>query len=308
MIKKGLIFIIYLLLNTSFIQASSTPSLLDTHGNPSSYLRTLFKTLNFPYEGNVAELNTIAQENFLRKKGEERWHMKEVYADKRTEILSLLEKMNFLNRISPSSSDYDYIIIHGATITRMRDRVKFFIDLWKELPLSTQEKVKIVFLVGDRILDPKIETKKDLLDPNGALTFFRKGWKEPLHLPKTESEAARIIWDQMIEDPDLRNRVFFVEAKTLKGGRRPTTYDTLEAWLYSSKVDANHLQSSKILAISNNPYILQQHQVFRNFLDKTGFQNTSLETVGFESDVSTPIAVYLDNIARCLYESQKKLN
>ncbi len=296
-------------------------SLITSKGAPSPLLRELFQALNLSSE-NIIEMNTIAQNEFLRKPGEERWNMKEVPHEKE-KMLPILEKLGVIHEVLPSSQMYesvDYIFIHGARVSRMQDRVKFFLTkVWPELSEQTKKRVKVVFLSGDRKLDAALHEKEDLFNPDSSKVHLRADWKKPSTLIETENDAARIIWDQMVSDKFLRDKILFVPALQTQEGKRPTTKDTIKQWLNSFHTfhknpnslspeyrsfwkDAPDLYKSRILAISNNPFIPYQDQVFKNTLAKEGFEHASLETVGPEADPETLIAVHLDNIARWLYE------
>ncbi len=295
--------------------------LITSNSKPTPILIELFQTLNLPAE-NIQEMNAIAQKEFLRKVGEERWHMKEVPLEKR-KILPILEKLGVINEVLPSQEMYDsvdYIVIQGARVSRMQDRVNFLLTtIWPRLSEKAKKRVKIVFLSGHRKLDVPTNEKEGLVTPENSQIHLRSNKTLLLHPPITESDAARIIWDQMVFDETLRAKILFVDAPNPKEGSRPTAKDTIKTWLTSYaqfKKDPNsvspeyrlfwkeakNLNTAKILAISNNPYIPHQYQSLKNTLEEEGFKETYLETVGPKADPATLIAVHLDNIARWLYE------
>ncbi len=298
------------------------PPLINTNGTPSSALVVLFQALNLPC-GDIRAMGALAQKEFLRKPGEERWHMKEG-PHKKKSILPLLRKLGLINEVLPSQEMYtslDYIFIHGAHVGRIRNRVHFLLTkVWPKLSESTKKRVHIVFLSGDRKLDRETHEKESLLTPEISKISVRPGWMPPPTTPITESEAVRIIWDQMVFDETLRAKILFVDAPRPIDNHRPTTKDTLIMWLASLKVfqkdpnsvssadrsfwkDAPDLKKENILAISNNPFIPYQDIVFKNFLKDEGFKSIRLETVGDKADPNMFISIHLDNLARYLQVS-----
>jgi hypothetical protein len=287
--------------NRAAVAPAYTP-LIESDGSPSRILRRLFETLKLKAE-TVENMNTIAQKDFLRKPNQERWEMDDRYEKQKADIYPILQALGVTHEIVPSQGMYEsvnYVCLHGARVTTMRDRIKFLLDHWKKFPVASKERIKVVFFAGDRALDAKIEGADVLLNPQ----FARPGWIAPKVLPTTEVSAAELLWDQMVDNEALRQKVSFVQAPLKEDGKRPTTGDTIIEWINSSHVD---LDSAHILAISNNPYIPYQDLVFINILLDKGFRAKALETVGSAANPDTSIAVHLDNIARWLYESIKNL-
>lgn len=331
-LNKIFLILIPLLFLLGFLPKESlgTQPLLQDNSAPSSALIKLFDALKVPHDGTASGLNAVAQSTFLRKKGQERWQMEELYEDKRNILSPVLKELGVLEEIDPSFDVYtcaDYIFIHGGLMERMRLRLNFLNTLWPKLSNHVKKHVRVVFLAGGRKLDREKESPKMLLDPKFSSVPFRPHWKVPKTLPSTEAQAARLACEQVITDPDLRKKVFFITAPTPKNQPRANTNDTITAWVRSFKnfqrnphsvsskerifwTNAKNPAHAKILAISNNPYIPYQDQVFRNALVQNGFlkQGAQLETIGPRASTETPIAVHLDNIARWLYESVKTLS
>lgn len=265
---------------------------------PSPVLVQLFNILGVQTDGTAQSLNRIAQKYFLRKSGQERWEMEKKYEDKRGELLPVFKELNVIDAVWPSEKKYQHIIIHGSTITGMRRRLDFLNTLWDQGIRSET----IIFFSGERPLDPTLESKEVLLNQELSHIPFRKGWKCPEKMPETEADAARLAWDQMISNEDLRTKnVLFIRVPMIKDPdtgkpRRPQTKDTIEAWLNKNPVPG------KCLAISNNPYIPYQHQtMLKTLRAKNWDQQLQVETVGGATDADTPVAIHLDNIARWLY-------
>ena len=277
-------------------------NLIQEGGTPSPTLIKLFNTLQLEHDHTVENLNKIAQEKFLRKPGQERWHMEDKYGEERDKILSILKELKVLEEIRPSLKHYNFIVVHGATVEFMRKRLKFLDTLWSDGVRAD----KIVFLTGERPLDPQQESEDVLFNQSYSSIPFRAGWSRPLKTPQTEAEGAKLAWDQVTSNNDLRQKDFQLISVPMieeQGKmRRPPTADTVSAWL---KEEPSLLQDQpvKILAISNNPYIPYQDQTVRAIFKKKGvdIEKISLETVGPAAGQDDSIAAHLDNIARWLY-------
>ena len=316
--KLSLVFFTFILLFSGCTPNSS----LSEQEKLLSSIKKLFKVLNLPTDGSLIQMNEIAQKKLLRKPGQERWDMdKEAYTDKKEQILPILDEIGLLQEKKPSRHNYDYILVLGALVNRMRDRLQFLDKIWPSLDKQTQKNIKIAFLVGERTLDPTQENTEVLLNEPMSPVPFRSGWVAPQTLPKTEKEAAEFLWDQIITNKDLKKKkdqeeVLFVNTPQ-KGDppKRPTTVDTIFYWInsqqnpkflrpkYTQFWDSSvPLDKARYLVISNNPFILFQHKVVQNSLRKKGIINATIETVGSAADTTVPLSVHLDNVARILYE------
>jgi len=96
---------------------------------------------------------------------------------------------------------------------------------------------------------------------------------------KTESEAARIIWDEANMPEQMRNlpTIFRPVAMKIEGTltKRPNTKDTINAWLKTSP------GSCKALFVSNQPFCGYQFSVIKSVLP----QEIQFDIVGPKSDI-----------------------
>jgi len=290
------ILFIFLYIFTLLPQAISASLLIGD--KPSSALVQVFNILGIKTDGTAQSLNKIAQKDFLRKSGQERWEMGKKYDDKRDQLLPVFKELGVIDVVWPSAQQYQHIIIHGSTVTGMRQRLAFLNVLWNQGIRGEN----IVFFVGERPLDPKKESRKILLHQKFSDIPFREGWQPPEKMPKTEADAAVLLWDQIISNEDLRiKNVLFIRVPMIRGSetgklRRAQTKDTIEAWLDKSPI------SGKCLAISNNPYIPYQDQtMLKTLCERNCDRQLQVETVGAAADTDISVAVHMDNIARWLY-------
>jgi hypothetical protein len=171
---------------------------------------------------------------------------------------------------------YDYALILGATVSRMEARLSFLAQEWERGVRFR----KLVFLSGERILNPAIESfPMELNTESQALVHLFN------HLDLPEGMKALPL--EIIDSPARLN------AKGDK--RRPTTKDTLVDWLKRNP------DAGSCLFISNQPYIGYQDAVCRTELPLEFI----IETIGPESFSNTTFAQYLDNLAKWLYQEKK---
>ena len=214
--------------------------------------------------------------------------------------MPILGKLGMLDEIPPINDLYDHVLIPGALVTRVRTRLKYLIDLWQK-GLRFKE---INFLRGERPLaESGRETPEALLDNNNQELPFREGWQPPQELPTTELEMMKLVWDQADLPQGLRHsQVKWINAPMKpnpSGGRplRPTTEDTIKKWLETNP------SSGTCLDISNNPHIGYQHSVLKTHLP----DELKLETVGSSASLELPLAFYLGEMSRWLYQEKQRL-
>ena len=212
----------------------------------------------------AVDIKKYTQENWIRRPHQERADMSENdrYIKCKDFIMHHLTKMGMINAVMPQKSHYDYVIIHGALMDTMQERIDFF---KKIRPFVTYK--QIVFLSGKRMLDP---VKEKLAIECGL---------------KTEAEGAGYL---MLKN-GFPNAVI-VDAVKFKGVR-PNTQDTVDAWLETKPMPG------KILAISNNPYVQRQDLILRHSVGK----DFELDTVGSKAKNGTLLAVFFDELARLIY-------
>ncbi|MGI4851290.1 MAG: hypothetical protein ACRYGR_05055 [Janthinobacterium lividum] len=174
---------IQILYSILFIMILSFPNhaeVLDKQGNPSSQVQQIIKKFHLYLKSaknidsdikskidsesilSTQELNHIAQKFFLRPKGFGRSspgahaHYKNICAslnDKdQQELIELFKTIGDIDTVYPSNihAQPDYILIQGATVPNMRQRVMFLADLITTGQLRLKKSTQIIFyLVKD---------------------------------------------------------------------------------------------------------------------------------------------------------------
>lgn len=281
------------------IQATSIHDRILVQGRPSKPLLDLLALLEIKHDGTLSSIVEATQkeqpQGFLRPKGAERWELAPLHEDKRESIVTYMRHMGAFDRVVPTKKRYNYVLILGATIHRVRDRVAYLVELHnKGIQFG-----KIVFLGGKRVLDPAIEKESDFVNGSNGFLTIKKDWKLA-KAPTTEAEMMQMVWEQSELPAELEKiPVEFVDSPMrMVDGKltRPTTKDNVESWLASNPIPG------PVLAISNQPYVGYQDSVFRDYLPN----NFELETVGSASEGKDKVATLLDNIARWTYQENKR--
>jgi hypothetical protein len=255
-------------------------SILDTEHKPTLLLQNILGLVDIHHDGTLSNIVAITQKQqpigFMRPSGKERWEISDIHEDKRSALLDLFRQMGVLHTLMPTKTQYDYAVVHGATLGRTRDRMLFLIELYQQGTRFDH----VVVLSGKRILTD--EEKKKL---NNTV--------------ENEYEMVQVVWNQLSKPQGLdKLPILFVDSPMHeKNGvmMRPTTADTIGTWLKLNP------KPGSIIAISNQPFCGYQDSVIRSYLPNT-FQ---IETVGpAAQEDEVKISVLLDNLARWLYQEQ----
>ena len=257
-------------------------------GKPQPKLCQLLQILGMqqPSKKSIEEISAWAQANLLRKG--ERWQEQTSrFEPLRSSIQPLLADLGFINGRSAHFQEYIGAIVHGALLPAVRIRLYYLIKQWKEGVRFSD----LYFLSGERPLGPQRENKDELIRGKNSPLKIRKNWKL-LNLPKTESEMIQLIWEQseLPEAMKQQIKVHFINAP-MKNNLRPTTDDTVQAWLQTAPTVGNYL------AVTNSPYINRQDVVTRTVAS----QAYGFDTIGPAVGSEVKMAIVLDELARLIF-------
>lgn len=272
--------------------------LFDEHYQPRDKLLELLKLVGMkPLNESkkaITEINDWAQKNLLRKG--ERWEKQtDQFENLKPEILPILKDLGFVNSTCSSFKTYQGAIVHGALLSRVRIRLHYLVDQWKQGVRFSH----LYFLSGARPLEPQYESRKALMDDTLSLLKIRKDWQEPSELPKTECEMMELVWNQSDIPEEMRSQlaVYFINApmkKDTQSGKflRPNTDDTVIWWL---KVFP---PKGRYLAITNAPYTNRQDLVVRSIAPN----DYTFDTIGPEASEDQKMIIFLDELARLIFQ------
>jgi hypothetical protein len=235
--------------------------------------------------------------------GKERWLLEgeSFTPEKQEEIIELLRRLNLIQTIHAQyrgEVKYDYVLVHGALGQSIQNRLK-------NLNQAYQEGVRfkaVVLLTGARPLIPGKEDKWIALGIKAEADLFQYLWQEEDYSRVFEKSYT------LIDTPGMTA----LDHPGKLSIKRPGTEDTLKLWLNTQRPQPG----SKILAISNQPYIIYQHAILKRCLRQYCIDNQfdesqfHIETIGAESTLphgekAQYIATHLDNLARYLFEERK---
>lgn len=244
-------------------------------------------------ENNIEQINNWAQKNLLRQG--ERWqHQTAKFEELKSKIQPLLSELGFIDALFPHFEKYQGVIVYGALLPRARLRLYYLVEQWEKGVRFSQ----IYFLSGERPLEIKQENKDTFLDDSQSPLKIRKDWPVPSEFPKTEREMIQLIWEQSEIPDDMRKvEVYFTNApmkEDAKGERsiRPTTDDTIRAWLQTAPPHGRYL------AITNAPYINRQDVAMRAIAPC----EYSFDTVGSAAGEREKMVIILDELARAIFQ------
>jgi hypothetical protein len=276
-------------------QDQTTPHLPDPHGTFSdthqlSVLSNLLDELGIQHSGSIESLISASQQ-WRRKPGQERWEMHDTPLStwKQNAVMNYLKGLNLVEELMPSSLNYKYTLLLGATVPRMERRLNHLVRLWNE-GIRFQ---KIVFLVGQRPLNEGIDNIERLV----ARSVGQQAQQQNTdHIrPMTETEGAKQLYASMDLPETMRQvPVEFIDSPRnwqLDHWQRANTRDTLVSWMKDSPA------AGKTLVISDQPHAMYQLEVVKQELPE-GF---SPEVSAQEADPDTRIVLYLDALALWLY-------
>ena len=274
--------------------------------NHSDELKEVIKVWGIAPPASLEDINAVLQDKFLRPSGSERFVLKDDASAEalKEKLYASFTKLHTIGDLKPNAKSYDIILIYGASLGGMRLRVHFLNQLWREGLRAS----KVVFLTGQRRLDPTTEGKEALYKSDSIP--FVAGWVHPKREIKNETDAAQLVWDQVITEPDLKERVSYISVASVfdfatHEERRANTADTIKAWIAISR----EKEPLRCLAISSNPFIGYQHativvQFMKADLFSKGF---SVETIGPGPLGELPLSTQMDNLARWFYTEFKSL-
>jgi hypothetical protein len=245
----------------------------------------------------ILQINNWAQKNLLRQG--ERWQEQTTkFEALKPKIKPLLSELGFVNASSSHFSEYQGAIVHGALLPRVRLRLHYLIEQWKQGVRFPH----VYFLGGERPLNPHQENENLFLQDKDSPLKIRKDWSTPIQFPNTECEMMQLVWDQSEIPEEMRKEVkaHFINApmkKDLKSGQslRPTTDDTIDYWLKTKPLYGRYL------AVSNAPYTNRQDLVIRTIASS----NYGFDTIGSSAREEEKMAIFLDELARFIFQNHR---
>lgn len=244
-----------------------------------------------PKDGQIESLIASVQKTWLRKPSQERWQLPFMTIENGPALTENFRKLGMIDEIRPTKKIYDYALVLGCAVPRLKRRLSHLISLWNEGIRFKQ----IVFLTADRPLDSSYESRESLLcntPENLPLAPLSDGEE----LPKTEAEAMAFYYRMGLLPPELKALPLqIVVAKTCEitssAKMRPNRGDTVLSWFKYKP------RPGSVLAISNQPHVGYEFSILRHVLPPS----FSLDVVGERTIIEDNPAIFLDTIARWMF-------
>lgn len=265
----------------SEVDIPSAP-LVDNKGIVSNHVQTIMRLTGLSPATALIDVVKETQKAWLRSPSLEREHLSEQRADVRPLFLKELTSLGMVSRIMPTERHYDYVLLLGAMYRTVKARLSFLEDLAAHGVMFDS----IALLGSLRPIDSAQEQS----------TMAQERW--PGKTPTTEIEMMEALFSQ--SSLATKKPIIIASAmKINKSGQvvRANTLDTV--------VDFSQLQKKpgRVLVISNQPYIIRQGLVVSSVLKRPWV----IETVGPMADPDCATSVYLDELARALFEVSHNL-
>jgi len=285
-ISIGIAFFLATQFGQTLFCAKEKEIMVSPQGKVSESMLQLLALAGIEHDGSLISIVKETQAQWLRKPGQERWDIVDAPVENRDEFFKLFEKMNLIKEVKPALKKYDHALLMGATFDRAKDRLEHLV----ELSAQGVQFNSLVILAGAR---PLMEDEKSL-----AKSTYQVA--EDLS-PQTESELMILIYAKTNMPKEMRElplTLIDVPMQLTNKGEltRPTTADTVNYWL------AIYPVAGDCLVVSNQPYVSYQDSVTKSLLP----EQFVVDTVG-QVSVETKIGIYLDNLARCLYQEKIRL-
>ncbi len=268
--------------------------ILTADNKPTAALTGLLHTLELSHDESLVSIVAITQKAWLRKPGQERWDLEDEFNERRKEFIPYFKALGLIDTISPKKKSYCSLVLLGATLSSVRNRFNFAIELWNQgVRFET-----IVALGSQRPLNAETESVATLFDYHNKILPIRADWEPLGTIPQVEIDMMKMVIDQAIMPEAMRTLpITVIDAPMKKNAQgelvRATTPDTVELWLASKPKPGN------CLVVSNQAYVGYQDAVMRTVLP----HEFVVETVGKSFDEDTlNCAVVLDSLARWLYQ------
>ena len=289
-------------LEKQFLAVGSSKLLFDDQYQPRNELLLLLQAAGMEplnkSENALTQINNWAQANLLRKG--ERWDEQvSKFEGLKSEILPGLKRLGFVDAALPHFKYYQGALVHGALFSTVCFRLHYLVEQWKQGVRFSH----IYFLSGERPLEVQYENPEVFKDDSKSLLKMRKeSLMGPLKFPETESQMTEFVWENFEIPDEMRKevQVHFINAplkKDPKTGKiiRPNTNDTIDAWLETQPAQGAYL------AVTNAPYTNRQDFVIRTIASS----EYTFETVGPAAKDQQKIAIFLDEIARLIFEMKR---
>ena len=254
-------------------------------------LDKLLTILQVPHDKTLDDM-IAASQKWRRKPGQERWELKDLSIDQKThqQAMDQLHRLDMMGEIKPQYQEYDYVLLLGATIPRMRQRLEHLVRLWQQGIRFH----RLVFLVGLRPLTRDVDQVEQLVIKAAGHKASPEAW------PVNELEGAEMLY-RSTSMPEAMSKVPVDYVDTRRRWahnrwHRANTRDTAITWFNK------HPKPGKTLVISEQPSAHYQHEVVRQELP----ERFIVDLAAMPAPSETRLVLALDALALWLHNIRKQ--
>lgn len=265
--------------------SSLTTLLFDNNGRAQEPLLQILSSTKTPHDGTARSIREVTQ-NLWYQAGRIRAEIEERHGPLREELMPYFRQLRMVDAILPPAGQYEYCLLLGGTIVAVRKRLKFL----DQLTACRAWCQKVVFLGSTRkLMDREYTNLHDPKNPDCPFDARNTVSKDPP--PQTEGDMMRIVAKQVFGTDDDHTVSVCVAPDV--SGRNANTFDTVFYW---------HRNVAKkpgpVIALSSQPFIGFQDEVCQSVLGS----EYPVTTIGYAANADTKVSVYLDNLAKWIYQ------
>lgn len=121
----------------------------------SAAMQELMQLTRLEFDGTAKDLLKVTEQNWLRPAGKERWQAEERANIEKEQFLKVFDKLQLLQPFISERQKYNQALVIGATCGAMKTRLVCL----REMMLAGKEFETVYILVGERPLDPIVESE-----------------------------------------------------------------------------------------------------------------------------------------------------
>ncbi len=255
----------------------------DSSGVPVQALRGLLDLFGLVHDGSLADIVCVTQQAWYER-GKLRADIQEKFGDKRHDALPFLTALGFVEEIWSKVQTHDHAFVLGAKKAAIRKRLSLLRREWN----SGIRFTNLVMCGSQRPNDEDVTDFNNDILPFSESILQASRYLNPI-LPADETDLMEAIYELSSSTFGWSGRVIPLFKKTKVVGRNANTRDTLTDW--------GTFPTGKVLIVSSQPFVSYQAMIAKQCL--FGCQ---IEAIGAAATATLPISVYLDNLAKILFE------
>jgi hypothetical protein len=253
--------------------------------HPTQAMSRLLDILQIPHDGNIFSIRDITQREWYQKeKKRSEIEEQEKYLRIRDKLMPIFVELGLVDPVYAKRLNYETALIHGGTLSAVQKRIAFLAKEWER---GVRFK-KIGFLCSERkIIKEKEEISKIEKEVFGVSFDVKncKNYDNEFKMMCSLYSISKLPWQR-----EISQLLVFV------GNEKANTEDTVRGWYESF----NREISGPLLFVSSQPFVFFQDIIVRKvILDK------EVDTIGYQASPNIPLATYLDNIAKVIFELAK---